>query len=49
MVWWDLESHPEFTDADFMDGHHLNVVGAAKMSEWLRESLAKLDDRSAAP
>ena len=42
MVWWDLESLPEFTDADFMDGHHLNVVGAAKMSEWLRESLAKL-------
>lgn len=43
MVWWDWESHPEFTDDDFMDGHHLNVVGAAKMSEWLRESLANLD------
>ena len=43
MVWWDLESLPEFTDADFMDGHHLNVVGASKMSEWLRESLANLD------
>lgn len=43
MVWWNLESHPGFTDEDFMDGHHLNVVGASKMSEWLRESLANLD------
>lgn len=43
MVWWNLESHPGFTDEDFMDGHHLNVVGATKMSEWLRKSLADLD------
>lgn len=43
MVWWNLDSSPEYTDADFMDGHHLNVDGAAKMSEWLRKSLADLD------
>ena len=43
MVWWNWESDLGFSDDDFMDGHHLNVVGAAKMSERLRESLADLD------
>ena len=43
MTWWNLDSRPEFTDVDFMDGHHLNVDGAVKLSEWLRESLANLD------
>lgn len=46
MTWWNMDGHPEFTDEDFNDGHHLNGRGAAKLSELLRQKIADLDTKN---
>lgn len=38
-TWWNYDQHPDFTDDDFNDGHHVNEQGARKLSLLLREKL----------
>jgi len=40
--YWDLERSPEFQDADFADGHHLNSAGAARLAKLLDGRLQQI-------
>lgn len=41
-IWWNFDGHPDFTDEDFNDGHHVNERGAQKVSQLIHEKLKKV-------